>query len=230
MSSASATVVTSTRLAAAVVRRLGRIEGIKVAICGDIRHSRVANSNLRALPLLGAKVRIVAPESLMPAALPPDIAAFTDLDEGIAGADVVMTLRIQHERLEEAYPDTLVDYHRDFGVTRARLDAAAPGAVVMHPGPMNRGVEIDPRVADAPEALIEAQVRSGLVVRMAVLYDLLTTGPVPVEVTVATNENTQVVQGGTPITLADLKPGQIVEVVLGDNNVAKKIAVAKPKP
>jgi aspartate carbamoyltransferase catalytic subunit len=160
--------------ALAIRRRLGRIEGLRVAICGDIRHSRVANSNLRALPLLGARLRIVAPEPLMPVALPAGVDAFTDLDEGIAGADVVMTLRIQHERLEEAYPDTLVDYHRDYGVTRARLDAVAPNALVMHPGPMNRGVEIEGALADDPaRSLVLEQVELGVAVRMACL-DLLT--------------------------------------------------------
>jgi len=153
-------------------RRFGRIEGLKVAICGDIAHSRVANSNMRALPLLGAEVRLVGPETLLPAesALP----RFTDLDEGIAGVDVVMMLRIQLERMEEAYPDTLLDYHTEHGLTRARLDAAAPGAIVMHPGPMNRGVEIDGELADDPKrsAILE-QVEMGVAVRMACL-DLLT--------------------------------------------------------
>jgi aspartate carbamoyltransferase catalytic subunit len=153
-------------------RRFGRIEGLKIAICGDIAHSRVANSNMRSLPLLGAEVRIVGPETLLPAdtALP----RFTDLDEGIAGVDVVMTLRIQRERMEEAYPDTLLDYHSEHGLTRARLDAAAPGAIVMHPGPMNRGVEIDGDLADDParSAILE-QVEMGVAIRMACL-DLLT--------------------------------------------------------
>src|SRR5688572_29859104 len=132
-------------------RRFGRIEGLKVAICGDIEHSRVANSNLRALPLLGAQVRIVAPPSLMPTSLPAGVAAFQDFDEGIAGVDVIMMLRIQKERMEEDFPDTLQDYHAEYGLTRARLALAAPNAIVMHPGPMNRGVEIDGEVADDPE-------------------------------------------------------------------------------
>ena len=160
--------------ALAIRRRLGRIEGLKVAICGDVRHSRVANSNLRALPLLGAEVRVVAPVSLMPETLPGGVAAFTDLDEGIAGADVVMTLRIQRERMEEAFPDTLTDYFNEYGLTRARLDAHAPGALVMHPGPMNRGIEIEGTLADDPKrSLILEQVELGVAVRMAVL-DLLT--------------------------------------------------------
>jgi aspartate carbamoyltransferase catalytic subunit len=153
-------------------RRLGRIEGLKVAICGDILHSRVAGSNMRALPLLGAELRLVGPESLLPghSGLP----LFTDLDEGIAGADVVMMLRIQRERMEEAFPDTITDYHARYGLTRPRLDAHAPGALVMHPGPMNRGVEIDGALADDPErsAILE-QVEMGVAIRMACL-DLLT--------------------------------------------------------
>src|SRR5687767_9482701 len=112
-------------------RRFGRIAGLKVAICGDIRHSRVANSNLRALPLLGAQLRIVGPETLLPGTPPPGIAAFTDFDEGIAGADVVMMLRIQRERLEQGLADALGDYHARYGLTRARLARAAPHAIVM---------------------------------------------------------------------------------------------------
>jgi aspartate carbamoyltransferase catalytic subunit len=155
-------------------RRLGRIEGLKVAICGDIRHSRVANSNMRSLPLLGARLRVVAPESLMPDRLPEGVAGFTDMDEGIADADVVMMLRIQRERMEEDFPDTLIDFHTRYGLTRERLDRRAPDALVMHPGPMNRGVEIDGELADDPRrsAILE-QVELGVAVRMACL-DLLT--------------------------------------------------------
>jgi aspartate carbamoyltransferase catalytic subunit len=155
-------------------RRFGRIEGLKVAICGDIRHSRVANSNMRARPLLGAELRVVAPEPLLPETVPDGVSAFTELDEGIEGADVVMMLRIQRERMAEAVADALGDYHGRYGLTRARLAGAAPHALVMHPGPMNRGVEIDGEVADDPErsAILE-QVELGVAVRMAVL-DLLT--------------------------------------------------------
>ena len=153
-------------------RRLGRIEGLKVAICGDILHSRVAGSNIRSLPLLDAQVRLVGPPSLLPkdSGLP----TYTDFDEGISGADVVMMLRIQRERMEEAFPDTIEDYHAGYGLTRARLDARAPGALVMHPGPMNRGVEIEGELADDParSAILE-QVEMGVAIRMACL-DLLT--------------------------------------------------------
>jgi aspartate carbamoyltransferase catalytic subunit len=151
-------------------RRCGRIAGLTVAICGDIRHSRVAGSNMRALPLLGANVRLVGPAALLPTNSP--LPVFTDMDDGIAGADVVMMLRIQRERMDETFPDA--DYHARYGLTRARLDARAPNAIVMHPGPMNRGVEIDGDLADDPErsAILE-QVEMGVAVRMACL-DLLT--------------------------------------------------------
>ncbi|HEX8583637.1 MAG TPA: aspartate carbamoyltransferase catalytic subunit [Allosphingosinicella sp.] len=154
-------------------RRKGRIAGLKVAICGDIRHSRVAGSNMRLLPKLGAKVRVVGPPSL----LPDDtggIPAFTDLEEGIAGADVVMMLRIQRERMEHAVEGSIGDFHALYGLTRERLAHAAPHAIVMHPGPMNRGVEITSDLADDPRrSTILEQVEMGVAVRMAVL-DLLT--------------------------------------------------------
>jgi aspartate carbamoyltransferase catalytic subunit len=155
-------------------RRKGRIEGVKVAICGDIRHSRVAGSNLRSLVALGAEVRVVGPESLLQREGLPAVPAFTNMDEGIAGADVVMMLRIQRERMETALSGSLGDYHSRYGLTRERLKRAAPDAIVMHPGPMNRGVEIDGDVADDPErSVILEQVELGVAVRMAVL-DLLT--------------------------------------------------------
>jgi len=156
-------------------RRKGRIEGLKIAICGDIRHSRVARSNLLALTKLGAEVRMVGPEHLLPddrATIP----AFTNMDQGIEGADVVMMLRIQRERLEESYDleDVFTNYHERYGLTAERLARAAPDSIVMHPGPMNRGVEIDSEVADDPvRSAIREQVEIGVAVRMAVL-DVLT--------------------------------------------------------
>jgi aspartate carbamoyltransferase catalytic subunit len=151
-------------------RRFGRIEGLKIAICGDIRHSRVAGSNMRSLSLLDAEVRIVGPEALLPPSPPAGINIHTDFDEGIAGADVVMMLRIQRERMEETLSASLGDYHSRYGLTRERLQRAAPNAAVMHPGPMNRGVEIDSEVADDPErSLILDQVEMGVAVRMACL-------------------------------------------------------------
>jgi aspartate carbamoyltransferase catalytic subunit len=154
-------------------RRKGRIEGLKVAICGDIRHSRVAGSNMRLLPKLGADLRVVGPASLLPEDT-GGIPSFTDLDEGIAGADVVMMLRIQRERMETAEFDGVADFHARYGLTRERLKRAAPDAIVMHPGPMNRGVEITSDIADDPvrSAILE-QVEMGVAVRMAVL-DVLT--------------------------------------------------------
>ena len=155
-------------------RRLGRVEGLTVAICGDIRHSRVANSNMRLLPLLGANVRAVAPPLLMPQQLPPGVQPFDDFEEGIKGADVIMMLRIQRERMEEAVSGSLVDFNARYGLSRARLDRIAPNALVMHPGPMNRGVEIDGDLADdKSRSAILDQVEHGVAVRMACL-DLLT--------------------------------------------------------
>jgi aspartate carbamoyltransferase catalytic subunit len=154
-------------------RRKGRIAGLTVAICGDIRHSRVANSNRRLLPRLGATVRLVAPARLLPDDA-EGLATFTDMDEGIAGADVVMMLRIQRERMEDALTGLLGDFHSAYGLTYARLARAAPDALVMHPGPMNRGIEIDGALADDPQrSAILDQVENGVAVRMACL-DLLT--------------------------------------------------------
>ena len=156
-------------------RRKGRLSGLKVAICGDILHSRVARSNMLLLPLMGAQVRVVGPQALLP---PREAlngaAAFTDLEEGIAGADVVMMLRIQRERMESAVAGSLEDFHKRYGLTRERLSRAAPDSLVMHPGPMNRGVEINGDVADDPKRSgILDQVEIGVAVRMACL-DVLT--------------------------------------------------------
>jgi len=151
--------------AATIQHRLGPIEGLKVAICGDIRHSRVARSNAKLLPRLGAEVRLGGPAELMP----DEIVQLT-IDEAIAGADVVMMLRVQRERLEADLGDAPGEYLRRYGLTPERLALAAPDAVVMHPGPMNRGVEIDDAVADDPQrSLITLQVEMGVAVRMACL-------------------------------------------------------------
>jgi aspartate carbamoyltransferase catalytic subunit len=163
-----------------IQEHVGRIEGLHVAIVGDVLHSRVARSNIQALRLLGAHVVLVGPPSLLPRGIEAmGCETSTDI-EATHGADVVYVLRMQRERMQEGanFVPSLREYTARWGVTPARL---RPGQKVMHPGPMNRGVEIDPQVADAADALIETQVRAGLVVRMAVLYDLLTTGPVPVE-------------------------------------------------
>ena len=155
--------------AAAIVHRRGQVEGLKVAICGDIRHSRVARSNAKLLPRLGAEVRLAGPPELMPNDVPQ-----LSIDEAIAGADVVMMLRVQRERLEEDFGDEPGEYLARYGLTAQRLATAAPGALVMHPGPMNRGVEIESAVADDPErSLIRLQVEMGVAVRMACLEMLL---------------------------------------------------------
>jgi aspartate carbamoyltransferase catalytic subunit len=160
---------------------LGRIESLHVAIVGDILHSRVARSLVQALALMGAKVTLVGPPALLPRGIEAmGCEATTDI-AAIAAADVVYVLRMQRERMQEGanYVPSLREYTARWGITRERL---RPGQKVMHPGPMNRGVEIDPRVADDADALIAAQVRAGLVTRMAVLYDLLVGAPAPVPV------------------------------------------------
>lgn len=156
-------------------RRKGRIEGLRVAICGDILHSRVARSNFHLLAGLGAEVRAVAPPTLMPAHVERlGVSAFTDMDAGLEGADVVMMLRLQRERMEGAYVPSTREYFRTFGLTRERLKAARPDVLILHPGPMNRGVEIDSAVADdIQRSAITEQVEMGVAVRMACL-DILT--------------------------------------------------------
>ncbi len=155
---------------------LGRLDGLHVAIVGDVMHSRVARSLIQAFDLVGIRCTLVGPPTLLPRGLPAEMT--TDIDV-IRDADVVYVLRMQQERMESGanFLPSLREYTARWGVTPERL---RPGQKVMHPGPMNRGVEIDPRVADSSDALIETQVRSGLVVRMAVLYDVLTGGPVGV--------------------------------------------------
>jgi len=157
----------------------GDLGRLAVAIVGDIARSRVARSAHRALATLGVPdIRIVAPCAMMPGAADFEGSRrFQSLDEGIAGADVVMMLRIQHERAGGG-PVDIEAYHREFGLTAARLARAAPRAIVMHPGPMNRGVEIDPDVADGPQSVIRRQVANGVAVRMAVLERLAGVHPV----------------------------------------------------
>lgn len=165
---------TQALLDAATIRaHFGRIEGLTVAICGDIRHSRVAHSNALLLPRLGATVRLAGPPMLMP----DDLLAPHSVDEAIEGADVVMMLRVQRERLDKELGDAPGEYLERYGLTPGRLAKAAPHAVVMHPGPMNRGVEIDGSIADDPQrSLIRLQVEYGVAIRMACL-DYLTRKP-----------------------------------------------------
>jgi aspartate carbamoyltransferase catalytic subunit len=150
-----------------------------VAIVGDVLHSRVARSNIQALTMMGARVTLVGPPPLMPRGIEAMGCEISYDIDTIKDADVVYVLRMQHERMQEgaSYIPSLREYSARWGVTSDRL---RPGQKVMHPGPMNRGVEIGADVADAADALIQQQVRSGLVVRMAVLYDLLTHGPIAV--------------------------------------------------
>jgi aspartate carbamoyltransferase catalytic subunit len=153
----------------------GRLEGLEVVICGDIRHSRVARSDIWALTKLGARVRIAAPRTLLAPGLetmgpPGSVTIHERIEPALEGADVVMMLRIQKERIGGAlFPNTR-EYSRYFGLNARRLGLAKPDAIVMHPGPINRGIEIDPSVADGPRAVILDQVARGVAVRMAVLY------------------------------------------------------------
>ena len=159
-------------------RRLGDIEGLSVAICGDVLHSRVARSNVALLNLLGANVRLIGPPTLMPIAAERwGARVFHDMREGIKDADVVMMLRVQRERMTGGYFPSAREYFWFYGLDEDKLRHAKKGALVMHPGPMNRGVEIDSSVADDPNvSLIETQVRMGVAVRMAVLEALAETG------------------------------------------------------
>jgi aspartate carbamoyltransferase catalytic subunit len=150
--------------------RFGRIEGLSIAICGDILHSRVARSNIHLLNKMGAEVRVVAPSTLLPAGAPNfGVKVFRKLEDGIAGADVVMMLRLQLERMSGAFVPSQREYYRFHGLTEEKLRLAKPGAMVMHPGPMNRGIEIDSSVADGPQSVIREQVEMGVAARMAVL-------------------------------------------------------------
>ncbi len=155
-------------------RALGRVEGLTVAVCGDVEHSRVARSNIVLLQLLGAQVRLVGPPTLIPAAAAEwGCEVFHDMRSGLAGCDVVMMLRLQLERMDGAFVPSVREYFRFYGLDRERLAFAKPGARVLHPGPMNRGVEIDSTVADDPAvSLIQDQVEMGVAVRMAVLASL----------------------------------------------------------
>jgi aspartate carbamoyltransferase catalytic subunit len=154
---------------------LGRLEGVRVAIVGDVLHSRVARSLVQALTLVGGESVLVGPPTLVPRGIEGLGCSVSHEIGAIAHADVVYVLRMQRERMGEAFVPSLREYTALYGITPARV---RPGQFVMHPGPMNRGIEIDPRVADSQQALVTDQVRAGLVVRMAVLYDVLTVAPV----------------------------------------------------
>ena len=149
----------------------GRLQGLRVAIVGDLVHSRVLRSNARLLTKMGASVSACGPATLVPLGLGGlGVSVTTSMDEALEGADVVMMLRVQHERMHGLYFPSLREYFTLYGLTPARLARAAKDAIVMHPGPMNRGVEIDSTVADGPWSVILDQVANGVAVRMAVLY------------------------------------------------------------
>ncbi|MGA7385946.1 MAG: aspartate carbamoyltransferase catalytic subunit [Methylocella sp.] len=154
-------------------RNKSRIEGLTVVICGDILHSRVARSNILLLSALGARVRVAGPSTLLPPGIERmGVEVFRDMRAGLNGADIVMMLRLQRERMQGGYIPSAKEYFRFFGLDEAKLCYAKPDALVMHPGPINRGVEIDSAVADGPRSLIREQVEMGVAVRIAVLEAL----------------------------------------------------------
>jgi len=159
-----------------VKEKKGRLEGLKVAIIGDILHSRVARSDIWGFTKMGAEVRVAGPATLLPPGVEKmGVSIYTNIEEALEGADVVNILRIQLERQQQGLFPGLREYSRLFGLNEERLKLAAPDALVMHPGPMNRGVEIAPEVADGVQSVINEQVTNGLAIRMALLY-LLTGG------------------------------------------------------
>lgn len=155
-------------------RHKGRISGLTVAICGDIANSRVARSNLLLLGALNVRTRVIAPRNLLPAGIEHlATEVFTDMETGLKDVDVVMMLRLQHERASGKMIPSVREYYRFYGLDAEKLGWAKPDAIVMHPGPMNRGVEIDPAIADGARSVITDQVEMGVAVRMAVLDALL---------------------------------------------------------
>lgn len=166
---------TQALLDALTIRRAkGPLSKLIVAICGDILHSRVARSNIMLLNALGAQVRVVAPSTLLPSGIEKmGVIVSRSMAEGLKDADVVMMLRLQRERMEGAFVPSIREYFRYFGLDAEKLKAAKDGALVMHPGPMNRGVEIASEIADGPQSVIQEQVEMGVAVRMAVMEALL---------------------------------------------------------
>ena len=162
---------TQALLDALTIRRAkGRVGGLRVTICGDILHSRVARSNIHVLNTLGANVRLVAPSTLLPSAVERlGVEVFTDMWKGLEGCDIVMMLRLQRERMQGAYVPSTREYYHFFGLDHDKLGHAKPDALIMHPGPMNRGVEIASAIADHSRSVIQDQVEMGVAVRMAVL-------------------------------------------------------------
>ncbi len=151
--------------------KYGRVEGLRVVIVGDVKHSRVARSNIWGLRAMGASVAVCGPSTLLPVEMEKmGVEVYTDLNKALWGADVVNVLRLQLERQERGFLPTLREYSRLFGITKERVALLSKNYTIMHPGPINRGVEITPEVADSPESVILAQVTNGVAVRMAVLY------------------------------------------------------------
>ncbi|KXV55951.1 MULTISPECIES: aspartate carbamoyltransferase catalytic subunit [Acetobacter] len=151
-------------------RHCGHLAGLTVAICGDVAHSRVARSNIHLLTTMGSRVRVVGPPTLVPGAIRHlGVDIFHTMEEGLRGVDVVMMLRLQRERMSSGLIPSAREYFRFYGLDNRRLALAKPKALVMHPGPMNRGVEIDSQVADSDQSVIQEQVEMGVAVRMAVL-------------------------------------------------------------
>ncbi|MFN3740711.1 MAG: aspartate carbamoyltransferase catalytic subunit [Thermodesulfovibrionales bacterium] len=155
-----------------IIEKKGRIEGLEIAIVGDILHSRVARSNIYCLTKLGAKIRLIGPPTLIPAEFisHESVKVFYRMEEGLKGVDVIMMLRLQMERQGKGFFPTVGEYFKLWGLTKERLSLARPDAIVMHPGPMNRGIEIASEVADGPQSVILDQVTNGIAIRMAVLY------------------------------------------------------------
>mgnify|MGYP001378648668 FL=1 len=165
---------TQALLDALTIRRAkGRIAGLQVAICGDILHSRVARSNIDVLTTMGARVRVIAPSTLLPPAVDRlGVEVFTDMNKGLEGCDIVMMLRLQRERMNGSFVPSTREFYHYFGLDHEKLARAKPDALIMHPGPMNRGVEIASTVADHARSVIREQVEMGVAVRMAVLEAL----------------------------------------------------------
>ena len=171
--------------------KFGRIDGLKVCICGDILHSRVARSNIWGLLKLGAAVGVCGPSSLLPRGIEElGVQVFRRPEEAIEWADVLNVLRLQLERMQAGYIPSLGEFYRVFGITQERLERAPRELLILHPGPMNRGVEIDSRVADGPHSVILQQVTNGIAVRMAVLY--LLAGGAPERAAVSKGEDVTV--------------------------------------
>lgn len=160
-----------------ILRYKGAISGLKIAICGDVLHSRVVRSNILLLKKLGAHINLVAPSTLLPATFEDyGVSLFHSMKAGLADCDIVMMLRVQHERMKGVFLASVKEYHRTYGLDREKLAYAKKDALVMHPGPINRGVEISSEIADGAMSLINQQVEMGIAVRMAVLEAIVEAG------------------------------------------------------